>query len=116
MLLVIPIGFVTGFGFAAFGVLIAAVAKTIDNFNYVTSAVLTPMFLVAGTFFPISTLPSALREIARFNPLYHCVALVRDVSLGTYSTADIGHVAWIIGFALVLWRLAVWRLEARLIN
>ena len=55
MLLVPLIGFVTGFGFAAFGVFIAAVAKTIDNFNYVTSAVLTPMFLVAGTFFPIST-------------------------------------------------------------
>jgi lipooligosaccharide transport system permease protein len=116
MLLVVPIGFVTGFGFAAFGVLIAAVAKTIDNFNYVTSAVLTPMFLVAGTFFPISTLPPALREVARFNPLYHCVALVRDVSLGTYSLADVGHAAWLLGFALVLWRLAVWRLQARLID
>ena len=52
MLLVPLIGFVTGFGFAAFGVLIAAVAKTIDNFNYVTSAVLTPMFLVAGHLLP----------------------------------------------------------------
>jgi lipooligosaccharide transport system permease protein len=116
MLLVVPIGFATGFGFAAFGVLIAAVAKTIDNFNYVTSAVLTPMFLVAGTFFPISTLPPALRVIARFNPLYHCVALVRDVSLNTYSAADLGHTAWILGFALLLWRLAVWRLQARLID
>ena len=54
MLLVLPIGFVTGFGFACFGVAIAAVAKTIDNFSYITSAVLTPLFLVAGTFFPIS--------------------------------------------------------------
>jgi lipooligosaccharide transport system permease protein len=48
MLLVPAVGFITGFGFANFGVLIAAIAKTIDNFNYVTSAVLTPMFLVAG--------------------------------------------------------------------
>jgi lipooligosaccharide transport system permease protein len=45
MLLVPLIGFVTGFGFAGFGVTVAAVAKTIDNFNYITSAVLTPMFL-----------------------------------------------------------------------
>src|SRR5438270_11361801 len=51
MLLVPLIGFVTGFGFASFGVAVAAIAKTIDNFNYITSAVLTPMFLVAGTFF-----------------------------------------------------------------
>ena len=49
MLLVPAIGFLTGFGFASFGVAIAAVAQTIDNFNYVTSAVLTPLFLVAGT-------------------------------------------------------------------
>ena len=29
------IGFTTGFGFCAFGVLISAIAKSIDNFNYV---------------------------------------------------------------------------------
>lgn len=116
MLLVVPIGIVTGFGFAAFGVLIAAVAKTIDNFNYITSAVLTPMFLVAGTFFPISRLPGALHTIARFNPLYHCVALVRDVALGTFVSADLLHAAVLIAFGLVMWRLAVWRLGARLID
>lgn len=116
MLLVVPIGIVTGFGFAAFGVLIAAVAKTIDNFNYVTSAVLTPMFLVAGTFFPISSLPHGLRTIAQFNPLYHCVALVRDVSLNTIVTADLLHTAVLVVFAVVMWRLAVWRLESRLID
>ena len=116
MLLVIPIGIVTGFGFAAFGVLIAAVAKTIDNFNYVTSAVLTPMFLVAGTFFPISSLPHGLRTIAQFNPLYHCVALVRDVSLNTIVTADLLHTAVLAVFAVLMWRLAVWRLESRLID
>src|SRR6476661_8008716 len=86
------IGFVTGVGFASFGVLVAAVAKTIDNFNYVTSAVLTPLFLVAGTFFPISTLPPVLHALALANPLYHCVALVRDVSLGHYGWADLASV------------------------
>jgi lipooligosaccharide transport system permease protein len=116
MLPVPLIGFITGFGFAAFGVLIAAVAKTIDNFNYVTSAVLTPMFLVAGTFFPISALPHALRVIAKFNPLYHCVALVRDVSLGTFVTADLVHAVVLVAFALVMWWLAIWRLERRLID
>ena len=116
MLLVIPIGIVTGFGFAAFGVLIAAVAKTIDNFNYVTSAVLTPMFLVAGTFFPISSLPHGLRTIAQFNLLYHCVALVRDVSLNTMASADFVHAGVLIAFALVMWRVAIWRLESRLID
>lgn len=116
MLLVPAIGFVGGFGFAGFGVLIAAIAKTIDNFNYVTSAVLTPMFLVAGTFFPISQLPGALATIALFNPLYHCVALVRDVSFNTIVAADLVHVAVLFAWALLTWRLAVWRLEKRLID
>ena len=116
MLLVPFIGFITGFGFAAFGVLIAAVAKTIDNFNYVTSAVLMPMFLVAGTFFPIWSLPPVLHTIAKFNPLYHCVALVRDVSLSVYVSADVVHLAVLVAFAIVMWRLAIWRLEARLID
>jgi lipooligosaccharide transport system permease protein len=116
MLLVPLIGFVTGFGFAAFGVLIAAVAKTIDNFNYVTSAVLTPMFLVAGTFFPISTLPDGVRQVAQVNPLYHCVQLVRDASLGGLGTADLGHAAVLLAFALLMWRLAISQLGKRLID
>ncbi|HEV2922752.1 MAG TPA: ABC transporter permease [Solirubrobacteraceae bacterium] len=116
MLLVPGICFVTGFGFAAFGVTVAAVAKTIDNFNYITSAVLTPLFLVAGTFFPISALPQGLRTVAEFNPLYHCVQLVRDASLGGLSVADLGHLAVLLAFAVLMWRLAVRQLGRRLID
>jgi lipooligosaccharide transport system permease protein len=116
MLLVPLIGFVTGFGFASFGVTVAAIAKTIDNFNYITSAVLTPLFLVAGTFFPISNLPEWARIAAQLNPLYHCVQLVRDASIGSLGLADLGHAAVLTGFALVMWRLAIWRLGKRLID
>ncbi len=116
MLLVPFIGFITGFGFAAFGVSIAAVAKTIDNFNYVTSAVLTPMFLVAGTFFPVSNLPAGIRTVAQVNPLYHCVQLVRDASLGNLHAGDLGHAAVLLAFALLMWRVAIWQLGKRLID
>jgi lipooligosaccharide transport system permease protein len=116
MLLVPFIGFVTGFGFAAFGVAIAAVAKTIDNFNYVTSAVLTPLFLVAGTFFPVSALPPGVRTVAQFNPLFHCVQLVRDASFGALRTADLYHAGVLVAFALLMWRLAISQLGRRLID
>jgi lipooligosaccharide transport system permease protein len=116
MLLVPLVGILTGFGFANFGVLIAAVAKTIDNFNYVTSAVLTPMFLVAGTFFPVSSLPAGVRQVAQVNPLYHCVQLVRDASLGELQLGDLGHAGVLLAFALLMWRLAVWQLGRRLID
>jgi len=116
MLLVPLIGFVTGFGFAAFGVTVAAVAKTIDNFNYITSAVLTPLFLLAGTFFPISSLPQAVQTVAKLNPLYHCVQLVREVSLGAPRLADLGNAAFLIAFALIMWRVAIAQLGRRLID
>ena len=116
MLLVPLIGFVTGFGFCSFGVAIAAVAKTIDNFNYVTSAVLTPMFLVAGTFFPVEKLPEGVRQVAYINPLYHCVQLIRNACFGELGPADLGHAAVLIGFALLMWRLAISQLGRRLID
>jgi lipooligosaccharide transport system permease protein len=116
MLLVPFVGFVTGFGFACFGVLVAAVAKTIDNFNYVTSAVLTPLFLVAGTFFPISTFPPVLRAIAEINPLYHCVQLVRDAALGHLGASDVWHAVFLLAFAVLMWRIAVWQMEKKLID
>jgi lipooligosaccharide transport system permease protein len=57
MLLVPFVGFLTGFGFASFGIWVSGLVPTIDAFNYIVSTVLTPLFLVAGTFFPISALP-----------------------------------------------------------
>jgi lipooligosaccharide transport system permease protein len=54
--------------------------------------------------------------VAQFNPLYHCVALVRDVSLSTMGAADLGHTAVLVAFALLMWRLAIWRLGKRLID
>jgi len=116
MLLVPFIGFLTGFGFAAFGVTIAALAKSIDNFNYVTSSVITPLFLVAGAFFPLDALPGWAATLAEANPLHHCVELVRDAVFGLRPGADLLHVGVLLAFALVMWRLAIWRLRLRLID
>ena len=47
MLTVPGIGFIAGFGWANFGISIAGFASSFENFNYVVSAVLTPLFLGA---------------------------------------------------------------------
>jgi lipooligosaccharide transport system permease protein len=117
MLLVPLIGFVTGFGWACFGVLIAAVLKSIDNFNYVTSTVITPLFLTAGTFFPISNLPAWARVLAEFNPLHHCVVLVRECAFGFENPGtDLLRIGALIVFGLVMWRLAIWRMAIKLVD
>lgn len=115
MLTVPFIAFVAGFGWAAFGILISAIASSIENFSYVTSAVLTPLFLVAGTFFPIDQLPQWAQVLAWFNPLYHCVQLVRDAVFGFEGWVDLAHLGYMVLFGIVVWRLAIVRLQRRLI-
>src|SRR3989441_9681351 len=75
MLTVPLIGWLAGFGWACFGITVAGYASSFENFNYIVSAVLTPLFLVAGTFFPLSRLPWWARDLAEVNPLHHCVQL-----------------------------------------
>ena len=113
---VVPfVAFLSGFGWACFGILIAALMKSIDNFSYVTSTVITPLFLVAGTFFPISGLPQWARIAANVNPLYHCVQLVRHAVFG-FQTEDLWHVGFLVVFALVVWRVAIARMERKLVD
>jgi lipooligosaccharide transport system permease protein len=115
MLAVPFIALLAGFGWAAFGTLISAVMKSIDNFSYVTSTVITPLFLVAGTFFPISGLPEWAQVLANVNPLYHCVQLVRDAVFG-FVWDDLWHLGFLMAFGFVMWRLAINRMEKRLID
>jgi lipooligosaccharide transport system permease protein len=116
MLTVPFIGFLAGFGWGACGIMIAGIVKSIDGFSYVSAAILTPLFLVAGTFFPLTELPEWAQVLGQFNPLYHCVQLVRDASFGWQGWADVGHLAVIVGFGLVMWRLAIVFLQRRLID
>ncbi len=116
MLTVPLIGVVTGFGWASFGVLVSAVLKSIDHFSYVTSTVVTPVFLVAGTYFPLDGLPQWARVAGHFNPLYHCVELVRHASFGWQGFTDLGHLGALIVFGVAMWRLAIWRTNIRLVS
>lgn len=116
MLLVPMIGVLTGFGFAAFGVLMSGIVPSIDAFGYIISAVLTPLFLVAGTFFPVSSLPHWATTLAQVNPLYHCVELVRHAVFGLRLGPDLAHIGALVLFALLMWRLAIRQLERKLID
>jgi lipooligosaccharide transport system permease protein len=115
MLLVPFFAFITSLGFAAFGIAVAGTVAKIDQFSYVTTLVITPLFLVAGTFFPIDQLPQGLQVAAEFNPLHHLVELVRHASFG-FEALDLARVGVLLAFALALWRVAIRQLTRRLID
>jgi lipooligosaccharide transport system permease protein len=115
MLLVPLFAFATALGIAAFGIAVAATVAKMDQFNYVTTLFITPLFLVAGTFFPIDQLPEGFRIAANFNPLHQLVELVRHASFGFEATDPI-RVAALLALAFVLWRVAISRMRLRLID
>jgi len=110
------IAWLSGLGWANFGIMIAGFAKSFENFNYVVSAVLTPMFLVAGTFFPLDGFPTWIQTLAELNPLHHTVELVRDAVLVGFDWIDLLRVGFLIGFALIMWRIAIRAMTQKLVD
>jgi lipooligosaccharide transport system permease protein len=110
------IAFVAGFGWASFGISVAGFAKSFENFSYVISAVLTPLFLVAGTFFPLDELPRWAQILAFFNPLYHCVELVRNAAFGWEGWIDLVHLGVLLAFGVLMWRIAIYAMTSKLVD
>jgi lipooligosaccharide transport system permease protein len=116
-MLVVPlIAWTAGFGWACFGIMVAGFAKSFENFNYIVSAVLTPLFLVAGTFFPLSRLPRWGQVLGEVNPLHHCVQLVRDAVFGFAGWVDLARFGALVLFGLIMWRIAIHAMEGKLID
>lgn len=84
----------------AFSAPIAAYAVTVRHdqpFTIVFRLFMIPLFLFSGTFFPLTQLPLALQYLAYALPLWHGVALCRDLYAGHLDlVADLGHVAYLL--------------------
>jgi lipooligosaccharide transport system permease protein len=78
--LALPIAFVGGCGFAAFGLCFTALVPTIDHMNLPVFLVVIPMGLLSGTYFPITH--PLLAAVSAANPLYHLAQSYRGLLLG----------------------------------
>ncbi len=81
--LCIPIGMLAA---GAFGAPLQAYSASITNdgaqFTFVQRFIVMPMFLFAGTFFPLSVMPIYLQWIGWISPIWHGTQLARLVSYG----------------------------------
>ena len=117
VVLVPAIAVLTGFGFAATGAAFAARMRSTHQFDFVIVGVIVPMFVSAGTFFPVENLPKALAVLARLNPLYHCVELLRAVAFGVTSIGVFAlHLLVLVAFDLLAWVAAVLLVRDALID
>jgi lipooligosaccharide transport system permease protein len=99
--LVLPIGFLVGLTFGAFGLVMTSLAPGYDFFTYFFTLVLTPMLLLSGVYFPVDQMPAWLSTIAQALPLKHAIDLARPLMLGRIPDAILLHVAVLVAYALV---------------
>jgi lipooligosaccharide transport system permease protein len=113
--LAVPAAVLGGMAHATPVMALAARVEDDNAFNFIFRFGVVPMFLFAGTFFPVEQLPVALRPVAWLTPLWHATSACRDLSLGRPDLlVDLGHLAYLALWAAVgLWlgvRAFRWRL------
>jgi|TARA_B110000263_G_scaffold9677_1_gene8209 lipooligosaccharide transport system permease protein len=74
----IPIGLM----FAGMGLILTSYTPSIDWFNIPFFLFVNPMFILAGTFFPLSEFPPIAQNIAMCLPLTHAAIITRSIAYG----------------------------------
>jgi lipooligosaccharide transport system permease protein len=112
-----PLVFAIGaLAFATIGMTYTAYVTNMEHFNIFFTAILTPMFLFGGVFFPFDQLPAWAQVIGWCLPLSHLVAATRDLTLGGADLATLGHIGALVLVAAALIALPVRRLGRTLLR
>jgi lipooligosaccharide transport system permease protein len=116
-LLVPLLAFLGGLMFSSIAMCFTAVAPDIDFFNYPSFLLVTPMFLLSGTFFPLSVLPLPVQAGAQILlPLTHVVNLTRSLVLGNVEASLLLSLTWILVGTFVFFVLSINLMKKRLIR
>ncbi len=112
---VIPIVFLSALCFTGPAIVIASMSPNYDFFNYYFTLAVTPMFVLCGVFYPVSSLPEMLQSLVYLLPLTHSVELVRPLIAGT-ELYNIGlHLLVIVAYIVIFYYIAVVAVRKKLI-
>jgi lipooligosaccharide transport system permease protein len=112
---VLPIQFVVGLCFAGPALIMTALARGYDFFNYYVTLLITPMFVLSGVFYPVSSLPPVLQGMVQFLPLTHAVDLIRPLVAGQPVTNVALHLGVLLAYGLAGYLVAVKLVRRRLL-
>ncbi len=103
--LAIPVATLVGVAFSACLIAFTATQKNDVGFSAIFRFVINPLFLLSGTFFPLSNLPEQAQWVAWATPLFHGVQLIRGSILDQLDPlAAPFHLAYLLAmFAIGAW-------------
>jgi lipooligosaccharide transport system permease protein len=94
-----------------------AIIPNIDSFNYPGFLFITPMFLLSGTFFPLTSMPEILQILAQiFLPLTNAVIMTRSLALGNLELSVLYSLVWMLIVTPIFFVLAINLMKRRLIK
>jgi len=88
----------------ALGLVLCALNVVSSTVDRIRGPLFRPLFWVSGLFFTAESLPKQVRDLLLYNPILHCIELVRTGFFRSYDTryADPTYVAaWIVGLLFV---------------
>jgi lipooligosaccharide transport system permease protein len=115
-LAIIPLGFLIGLVFGAFGLVMNALAPGYDFFTYFFTLVLTPMLLLSGVFFPVDQMPVALQAVANLLPLKHGIDIARPLLQGDVPEQLALHIVVLLAYAGTAYYVALALTRRRLLR
>lgn len=86
------LGFVVTLGCAAFlglGLVLSTISPSVSAFNGIVNVVQTPLVVLGGVFFSVSTFPSWLQTIANLLPLTQLNAAMRSILFESVGLANV---------------------------
>jgi len=115
-LLAWPAAVLVSAAFSASALCVTSFARKIQDFDVVVGLLVMPMFLFAGTFFPVESMPAPARVVVQILPLYHAVQLLRQLTTGLVGPTILVHVAYLVALGVAAFLVAMRRLERALIK
>ena len=118
LFILIPlVAFLGGLMFSSMAMVFTSLAPSIDFFNYPGFLFITPMFLLSGTFFPLTSLPPFMQIFAKaFLPLTHVVDLSRGLIIGNLESSLLISLVWIAAVTPIFFVLSINLMKRKLIK
>jgi lipooligosaccharide transport system permease protein len=115
-LLAWPAAVIAAAAFSASALCITSFARKIQDFDPVMGLLVMPMFLFAGTFFPVESMPAPAQWLVQLLPLYHAVQMLRQLTTGSVDATIFLHILYLVVLGVTTFAVAMRRMERALVK